>query len=546
MDTIVFGIDGGEWNVVDPLLAEGYLPNLSRLVETGVRGELASIKPPVSPPAWNSIQTGANPGKHGIYDFSSFDERYRRRSVSSADRQATPFWLVMNDHEVTTGLFKLPFTYPPDEVDGFFVTGFPTPDAVDDHVYPPSVRETVGKPSQLFESYHHRDEGDYVGFKQNLLDVAERQTDLLLDLLGERDPEFLLTVFDGSDRLQHFFWKYVDESHPRFESHPELTSAFREYYEVIDEGIGRVLDQADGEPNVFVISDHGFEKLSYDVYVDEWLEEAGFLSREDPESSLGRLNRSARDVIKQAWDVVGRVGLDSHVESILPKPVFERGRETALQNPTHRLTDWEQTSAFFSTLSGQSIFVNLEERFAEGTVSKSEYDDVVASLREGLLELTYPEMGDQLVEAVYRTDEIYDGWALDQAPDLVIETSPIYTMKGGWSESLVKPSSQYGIDRSGDHREEGILVASGPDFRDGTIEGASVLDVAPTLLYLHDCPIPRSVDGEVLTSLFTEEATATRSVEATDAYGRVEAGAERWSHEEEQELEDRLSDMGYL
>lgn len=546
MDTIVFGIDGGEWNVVDPLLAEGHLPNLSRLVETGVRGELASIKPPVSPPAWNSIQTGTNPGKHGIYDFSSFDERYRRRSVSSVDRQATPFWRVMNDHEVTTGLFKLPFTYPPDEVDGFFVTGFPTPDTVDDHAYPPSVRETVGEPSQLFESYQHRDEGNYVGFKQNLLDVAERQTDLLLDLLKERDPEFLLTVFDGSDRLQHFFWKYVDESHPRFESHPELSSAFREYYEVIDEGIGRVLDQTNGEPNVLVVSDHGFEKLGYDVYVDEWLEEAGFLSREDPESSLGRLNRSAGDVIKRAWDVVKRLGLDSHVESILPETVFERGREEALQNPTHRLTDWEETSVFFSTLSGQSMFVNLEGRFAEGTVPESEYDDVVASLREGLLELTHPETGDQLVEAVYRADEIYDGWAIDQAPDLVIETSPVYTMKGGWSESLVQPSSQHGTDRSGGHREEGMLVASGPDFRNGAIEGGSVLDVAPTLLYLHGCPIPRSVDGKVLTSLFTEEATATRTVEATDAYGRVEAGAERWNHEEEQELEDRLSDMGYL
>ena len=546
MDTIVFGIDGGEWNVVDPLLAEGHLPNLSRLVETGVRGELTSIKPPVSPPAWNSIQTGTNPGKHGIYDFSSFDERYRRRSVSSADRQATPFWRVMNDHEVTTGLFKLPFTYPPDEVDGFFVTGFPTPDTVDDHAYPPSVRETVGEPGQLFESYQHLNEGNYVGFKQNLIDVAERQTDLLLDVLKKRNPEFLLTVFDGSDRLQHFFWKYVDESHPRFESHSELSSAFREYYEVVDEGIGRVLDQADGEPNVLVISDHGFENLSYDVYVDEWLEEAGFLSREGSESSLGRLNRSAGDVIKLAWDIVGRVGLDSHVESILPETLFERGRETALQNPTHRLTDWEETSAFFSTLSGQSIFVNLEERFTEGTIPESEYDDVITSLREGLLELNHPETGEQLVEAVYRADEIYDGWALDQVPDLVIETSPVYTMKGGWSESLVQSSSQHGADRSGDHREEGMLVASGPDFRDGTIEGASVLDVAPTLLYLHGCPIPRSVDGEVLTSLFTDEATATRTVEAIDAYGRVEVGAERWSHKEEQELEDRLSDMGYL
>ncbi len=119
-------------------------------------------------------------------------------------------------------------------------------------------------------------------------------------------------------------------------------------------------------------------------------------------------------------------------------------------------------------------------------------------------------------------------------------------MKGGFSESLVQPSSQHGIDRSGDHRKEGMLIACGPDFREGRVEGSSVLDITPTLLYLHNCPIPESVDGEVLTSLFTEGATSSRSIEKTDAYGPVEVGSEHWSADEEQELEDRLSDMGYL
>lgn len=546
MDTIVFGIDGGEWNVIDPLLEAGALPNLSRLLETGVRGDLASTTPPVSPPAWNSIHTGTNPGKHGVYDFSSFDERYRRRSVSSADRQATPFWRVMNDHGVETGLFKPPFTYPPDEVDGFFVTGFPTPDSADDYAYPPAVGDAVGESSRLFESYRHRDAGEYEKFKQNLLDVAEHQTDVLLDVLDDTDPAFLMTVFDGSDRLQHFFWKYVDESHPRYESDPALSTAFREYFEVVDEGIGRVLDRAGPETNVLVISDHGFEKLSYDVYVDEWLEAEGYLSRGDPASSVGYVQRQVGALIKSSWDVAERVGIDAAIERIVPAPLFERGRETALQNPTHRLTDWERTSAFFTTLSGQSIYVNLEDRFAEGTVSEQEYDEVVSSLREGLLGLTHPETGERLVADVHRGDEVYDGWAVDRAPDLVVNTVTGFTMKGGWSDSLVQSSTQEGTDRSGDHRETGVLVASGPAFTTGTVEEASILDVAPTLLYLHNCPVPRAVDGEVLTELFTAEAAGARELDRTDDYGQVAAGEKRWSHAEEQELEDRLSDMGYL
>lgn len=105
MDTLVIGIDGGEWAVIDRLIEEGRLPHIAALREEGVAGNLESVTPPVSPPAWNSILTGTNPGKHGIFDFSTFDEHYQRRSINASDRRSAPFWRVLNDHGVSTGLF---------------------------------------------------------------------------------------------------------------------------------------------------------------------------------------------------------------------------------------------------------------------------------------------------------------------------------------------------------------------------------------------------------------------------------------------------------
>ena len=546
MDTIVIGIDGGEWDVINPLMEEGYLPTISDLIETGVHGELESITPPVSPPAWNSITTGTNPGKHGIFDFNTFGEDYQRRSINSSDRQATPFWNVMNDHNVRTGLFKIPFTYPPGEVDGFLITGFPTPSFADDFTSPPALAETIGSPAKLFQDWSYQSDGDYAGFKQNLVEVAERQNDILLQLLDEHDTDFLMTVFDGSDRAQHFFWKYFDESHPRYESNATLATAFREFYQAMDRGIADLLDRADSDTNVILLSDHGFGKLSYDIYIDEWLEQEGFLTRKDPDAPDQVVQDVLTTAIRKSWDTIESLNLDATVRSVLPESVFNQGRSKALSNASRRGTIWDETDAFFTTLSGQSIYINLEDRFVEGSVPQDEYEETIQSLRSSLLELTHPKTGEKLIRDVVRADEAFEGWAIDDSPDLIVETDPEYTLQGGRSDSLIQPSKQNENDRSGDHRKQGIFVANGPAFTEGSIDGLSVLDIAPLLLYLHKCAIPEVVDGTVPTDIFSEEAVEERTIEHKDEYGQSAKGSQEWSSEEAAELEERLSDMGYL
>ena len=544
METVVIGIDGGEWDIIEPLIDEGSLPNLSDLVETGVYGDLKSITPPVSPPAWTSIQTGVNPGKHGIYDFSKFDEHYQRHSLNASERKSSPFWKVMNDSRVTTGLFKIPFTYPPNDVDGFLVTGFPTPNSVQDYTVPQNLTAEVKDPSELFENEDYLHEGDYKGYKHNLVRVANRQSEQLIKLVKENDTDFLMTVYVGSDRIQHFYWKYFDESHPRYKHDADFSSAFKEYYQAVDDGIGELLDEAGKDTNVVVLSDHGFGKLSHDIYIDEWLDQEGFLSRvpETDPKEAGR--RGVAIVLKKSWEIVEGAGLNHHIRAMLPESLFSKGAD--IQPDLKSGIEWEGTEAFFSTLSGQAIFINLEDRFTDGVVSWDGYDDIVERLQSSLLNLKHPETGDNLVVDVVRTDDEFYGWALEEAPDLIVETAPEYTLKGGRSDSLIEPSKQHQNDRSGDHRSKGILVANGPDFTSGKISDASVLDIAPTLLYLCRCPIPESMDGEILMDLFNAEATDARTVEKTDEYGRTDGEVQQWTQEEETELKEQLSSMGYL
>jgi predicted AlkP superfamily phosphohydrolase/phosphomutase len=544
MDTLVIGLDGGEWDVIDPMIERGELPHLAQLKSEGVSGDLQSITPPVSPPAWNSIQTGTNPGKHGIFDFSTFDEDYSRRSVNSSDRSAEPFWTVMNDEDVTTGLFKIPFTYPPDDVDGFMVTGFPTPNIVDDHTTPPSLTDQVGPVEELFEDWALQQAGDYEAFLKNLIQVAERQTDLFLQLLQDYDTDFSMTVYDGSDRVQHFFWKYFDESHPRYTPDSPLAGAIEKYYETVDRGLGRIRDAVDEGCDIVVISDHGFGPLSSDIYIDKWLVEEGFLSRRSESSGEKAVDDVLATTLKTGWRAVKRANLDSAVRSLLPASWFQLGSN--LQDKSLRDTIWEETQAFFTTLSGQALFVNLEEDFNEGTIPQNQYDDVVEEVRNSLLSLQHPETGEELVEEVIRSDEAFDGWRVEQAPDLIVRTVPEYTLKGGRSDELVKPSAQNDHERSGDHRTNGIFLAAGPSISTGSIEGSSVLDIAPTLLYLQNSSVPESMDGSVLTEALDDDLLNRREIRTTTQYGRSNNGDRQWTDDEETELENRLSDMGYL
>jgi len=544
MDTLVIGLDGGEWDVINPMIERGELPHLAQIKDEGVSGDLQSITPPVSPPAWNSIQTGTNPGKHGIFDFSTFDEDYSRRSVNSSDRNAEPFWTVMNDEGVTTGLFKVPFTYPPDDVDGFMVTGFPTPNTVDDHATPSSVTDQVGPVEDLFEDWSLQQAGDYEGFLEDLIQVAERQTDLFLELLQDYDSDFSMTVYDGSDRVQHFFWKYFDESHPRYTPDSPLAGAIEEYYKTVDRGIGRILDTVDDDCDIVVISDHGFESLSSDIYIDEWLVEEEFLSRRSESSGEKAVDDVLAATLKTGWRAMKRANLDGAVRSLLPASWFQFGSD--LQDESHRDIIWDETQVFFTTLSGQALFVNLEETFDKGTVSRNQYDEVIEEVRNSLLSLQDPETGQELVEEVIRSDEAFDGWRVDQGPDLIVRTVPDHTLKGGRSDKLVRPSAQNDHDRSGDHRTNGIFLATGPSFSTGSIEEASVLDIAPTLLYLQDSPIPESMDGSVLTEALDDNVLGRREVRTTTQYGQSNTDGRQWTDDEETELENRLSDMGYL
>ena len=126
----VFGIDGGSIKLVEQWQDE--LPNLKKMMNEGAYGKLESTVPPLTCPAWPSMFTGKNPGKLGLYDFTSYqpDQKQKFRINSSLDYSSSAIWKMLNAHGKKVGLLNLPMTFPPQKINSFMVCGVGSPPAI--------------------------------------------------------------------------------------------------------------------------------------------------------------------------------------------------------------------------------------------------------------------------------------------------------------------------------------------------------------------------------------------------------------------------------
>lgn len=117
--TLIYGIDGADWRVLEPMLARGELPTLAGLLARGAGGTLRSVEPLASPVVWTSIFTGLSPAGHGLEDWNRSDARSRR---------VPTLWDIWGAHGRSALALNVPGSWPPAEVPlGTVIAGFPIP-----------------------------------------------------------------------------------------------------------------------------------------------------------------------------------------------------------------------------------------------------------------------------------------------------------------------------------------------------------------------------------------------------------------------------------
>jgi predicted AlkP superfamily phosphohydrolase/phosphomutase len=558
---LVIGLDGATLDLIEPWATEGHLPNLASLMSNGCCGRLASTIQPTTAPAWATFMTGVNQGKHGLYDFVRRRPGGYQLEVTNASQIAAP---TLFDIASQLGLYvvaiNVPYTFPPHPVNGVMIGGPFAPALSRDLVFPPAyfdVLKTVAPGYFVLPDYDPHAADPLAAYANKLLQEVEMRERLSLHLLKTEPWDLFTVVFMATDEAQHAYWHC--QNAPEDSSAARYRHVIRDVYRRIDQAIGAILAQIAAECRsrdtiVIIMSDHGAGPLRWMINLNRWLSEAGYLQfRTDGTSQLRQLWAAGVKKLAYAYCryVPGR--MRTAVRTWLGARRFDQVKGEVESVLLTSNVEWDRTRTY-ALGAGGNIFINLRGREPAGTVQPGiEYERVRQEVADALATLSDPETGRPIVRRVYRREELYDGPFLSQAPDLVIQWEDYTCWGRGRYDSRGTPifeaSSHFefrDLPLTGAHRPEGVLIISGPGIRSGArIEGARLLDLAPTILSLLSIKPPSEMDGRLLHELLLEDevehvqAAAEFVVKAPDRQFD-------YSAEEAEEISQRLRSLGYL
>jgi len=457
-----------------------------------------------------------------------------------ADVAIPRFWDMAGQAGLMVAIVNVPMTYPPAPVNGFIVPGMPTP-TPDPVAYPDRIQEELRR---LFPDYRVQEEemGENLPALLSEIERTSRaRSDAILHYMKNADWDLFVGVFTATDRLQHFFWHYLDATHPRHEEDPTVERRLMAIYQLLDDILGEAMKIAEkvGAP-LWLVSDHGFNGCDRAFSLNLWLEQEGLLKRKvvpPPSAIRSRVLNGLR-----------RTRFLRKLKQRLPGlRSIHMGRK-AYRAPLADRIDWNGTKAYFSEDGG--IRVNLQGREPEGTVPPDRYERFLDVLKEKLLEIRDPITGASPVVQVFRKGELYRGPHADMAPDLVVEprrsgTPEENTILLPGLPAIGSPFSDSGR-YTGNHEVPGILVGWGEGVRQGrTLSGARLMDVAPTVCRHLGVPCPSQSDGRVLKEAFSGNPTASSTI---DARGEEPPAPELQglSEEEEARMREHLRGLGYV
>ena len=494
MKVVVIGLDAACLHIIMPWVNQGKLPHIERILGGGIYSELRSTIPPWTAPAWSSLITGKNPGKHNIFDFFKQKDNYENELVSFRDNKAMTIWDYLSEAGKRSIVINVPITHPARKINGILIPGFTAPE--NPTCYPPNILQEL---EEVFGEYKIYPDVLRVSNKKKLqgyIEVTELRKDTAIYLGKKYEWDFLMVEFQKTDAIFHNFRE--EKYHLRF-------------YKFIDQCVGEIIEVLGVDANIFLVSDHGMGRYDWAFHINSWLKNEGLLETKGewreiytPLIPEGRKLRGYEDIshkfagLDRFIDFFTRIGISAerisdwvsylHLSSlgvIVPRSLISKVPK--------KVVDKVKSIAYCPSSKSLGIKINR---------TGEEYQSLRNHLTEKLKGLKDLE-GNPVFEAVLPREEYYQGPYVANAPDIVfIPREMNYEIVESMGDKLFSPFKGY------DHKMDGLFVGVGSDIASsGYLNSTlSIFDVAPTILHIMGLPVPKDIDGRVLREILKEDS----------------------------------------
>lgn len=472
MKTLVIGIDGACMDLIKQYANDGKLPAFNKLMKEGCYGNLESVTPPLTIPAWNCLASGKNPGKLGCFSFVQKGQgSYDFKIFSSQVKREESIWDILSDLGKKIFVFNAPNIITAYKINGYMVAGFLCP-FEEKRTYPWDLRHELYRMG--YEGGNDKVEFIIIGDDERskiLKEMTEKHCNVIFHFL-EKEWDFGFVVLTELDGIQHRFWNKKDL----------LLNHYQNMDRKLKELIER-LDRIKDEINIIIVSDHGFGTNKTMFNVNEWLANKGLLEVRK-EKTFSVINSLIR--------VIKGPNILKILRLLIKFPFFVPLFRKLYLNVVRTPILWDKTKVF-SYGNWGTLYINLENREPNGTVKEEEYEQLRSQIIEGLREIS--------VKA-YRREELYHGEYLELGPDIIIQIDDnVNSVSGkmGYGKEFMEGFPQSGYHR----RDNGTFIAWGPNIKKNFEINAKIYDIAPTILHLFGTSIPEDIDGRVLKEIFT-------------------------------------------
>ncbi len=492
--TLFFCMDGAKWDIIDPMVERGELPAFRKLEDEGVRYDLESTGPLMSPILWTTIATGVPSTEHKVNTF------YATSSTCASPR----IWDMVEENGGTVGILGWPVTWPPRRVNGFLI---PSLFARGPETWPEElsfIREIAmrekGKRSRDFGSYlvygiRSIEYGVRLSTLRAAADVlrggddfymtmsAKRflklkmHSDIFIELLERYRPDFAAFYNNSADVTSHYFWKFFEPgsfSDVTPEDAAKYGGTIPEAYRRYDAAMGRIEGCLPSNTNIVVVSDHGLQATET--------------------QGGGTIRLILTEKFLDALGLAGTVQGINLASRVYLRPIGNTG-----------------------TIPGE--------------LGELVRDVTIAGTGEPVFDTRTDDFGNLIVEVNRKVD--LDGKSLRipgrsgavPAADIIEETH---------------------AKISGEHSPKAILLIRGERIRRGVKGGtARIMDVAPTALYMMGYPVHSAMKGKILENAFIEGWVRNHPAKSR-TYDLADAPPEEAASAGDENLKEVLKSLGYL